>query len=573
METETKEMETKEIESKRRRKRGVSAALKAAGLALLAAAVLLYLVFAFYYHQHFLPNTMVNGIYAGGMNAAEVEDLIADQVLGYHLTLVSNDGTIETIEGDAIGVRPAFHGELEELLKKQASILWPVALFKETELSVDTLLTYNEEALETELDGLQLLTPENQIPPGDAHISAYSENGFYVEEGAPGSTVDREKLENAVQDAVQTMRMSLALTEAGCYVTAEKTASDPGLLALAEEMNRYAAHTITLEMGEDSRTLSGDEIAALLTVGADGHASVDSEKVTAYVEALAEETDTYGKPHDFTTSSGTPITFQSVYYGWQIDREAEGEQLYQDLLSERDVSREPIYTYRAASHGEKDYGDNYVEVNISAQHMYVYRDGKLALDADCVTGNVSKGTITHVGLYSIYGKETERYLVGENYRSFVNYWMPFDAGEGLHDATWRSSFGGSTYLTSGSHGCVNLSKSVAAEVYDLVEVGTPVFVYRMDSTATTTEAQMASMAVSAINSIGGNVTLSSEAAISKAKNIYNYLSPENKGLVTNIGLLSGYEAQLSALKTQATAAQTAALEAAIAAQAAFYGNE
>ena len=73
--------------------------------------------------------------------------------------------------------------------------------------------------------------------------------------------------------------------------------------------------------------------------------------------------------------------------------------------------------------------------------------------------------------------EEGRTLRGENYATFVNYWMAFYNHYGLHDATWRREFGGDIYLTDGSHGCVNLPKDKAGELFELVEVGTPVIVY------------------------------------------------------------------------------------------------
>ena len=66
---------------------------------------------------------------------------------------------------------------------------------------------------------------------------------------------------------------------------------------------------------------------------------------------------------------------------------------------------------------------------------------------------------------------------GGSYSSHVSFWMPFNGGQGLHDATWRSSFGGSIYRGSGSHGCVNCPYSTAAVLYKYVEEGFPVIVY------------------------------------------------------------------------------------------------
>ena len=55
--------------------------------------------------------------------------------------------------------------------------------------------------------------------------------------------------------------------------------------------------------------------------------------------------------------------------------------------------------------------------------------------------------------------------------------MPFSGGCGIHDATWRSSFGGDQYLYDGSHGCVGVSLSNAKTIYNNVSVGTHVVVY------------------------------------------------------------------------------------------------
>ena len=81
------------------------------------------------------------------------------------------------------------------------------------------------------------------------------------------------------------------------------------------------------------------------------------------------------------------------------------------------------------------------------------------------------------GTYSITYKEKDATLVGENYSSPVKYWMPFNGNIGLHDASWRSSFGGTLYVTGGSHGCVNLPSKKAAEIFAAVEKGEAVIVH------------------------------------------------------------------------------------------------
>lgn len=48
---------------------------------------------------------------------------------------------------------------------------------------------------------------------------------------------------------------------------------------------------------------------------------------------------------------------------------------------------------------------------------------------------------------------------------------------GIHDANWRSTFGGQIYLTNGSHGCVNVPPANMPALYQAVKVGTPVVIY------------------------------------------------------------------------------------------------
>jgi hypothetical protein len=117
-----------------------------------------------------------------------------------------------------------------------------------------------------------------------------------------------------------------------------------------------------------------------------------------------------------------------------------------------------------------------VVVDISSQSLKLYHNNVVLLSTNVVTGKDS--TPTDEGLYSIYSKETDRYLVGDGYKSYVNYWMPYNLDEGLHDATWRDTFGGDIYHDNGSHGCVNMDLDDVEVLYNNVEVGTKVLVHK-----------------------------------------------------------------------------------------------
>ena len=119
----------------------------------------------------------------------------------------------------------------------------------------------------------------------------------------------------------------------------------------------------------------------------------------------------------------------------------------------------------------------YVDVDIENQTMTYYENGVAVLSSPCVTGNTSTGNGTPRGTFQIQAKIPGKYLTGPTWHVWVDRWMRFTGSVGLHDANWRSKFGGDIYKYNGSHGCVNLPSDVANQLYDMVEVGTVVIVH------------------------------------------------------------------------------------------------
>lgn len=125
----------------------------------------------------------------------------------------------------------------------------------------------------------------------------------------------------------------------------------------------------------------------------------------------------------------------------------------------------------------KELKNKYVIVDKSEQRLYLYDDEELILSTPVTTGKDS--TPSDTGLFNIYHKETDRYLTdGKTYNSHVDYWMPYNKGEGLHDAKWRSVFGTESYKTSGSHGCINIPTTITDDIYEIVKIGTKVLVHK-----------------------------------------------------------------------------------------------
>lgn len=125
----------------------------------------------------------------------------------------------------------------------------------------------------------------------------------------------------------------------------------------------------------------------------------------------------------------------------------------------------------------KDAGNTRVEVSIAEQHLWFYKNGELLVSTDVVTGN-NNSMDTPKGFWKVQNKASPCTLSGPGYSSYVNYWIAFiGSGYGIHDASWRSSFGGNIYKGNGSHGCVNTPYSKVKIIYKNISVGTPVVVY------------------------------------------------------------------------------------------------
>ena len=125
------------------------------------------------------------------------------------------------------------------------------------------------------------------------------------------------------------------------------------------------------------------------------------------------------------------------------------------------------------------HGLTYIDISIEKQRVILFENGRKVMESACVTGTPNRERATHYGSFRINYKQRNRILRGSQklYEAFVSYWMPFDGGIGLHDATWRGSFSGNIYKSNGSHGCINLPPAFAKQLYERVTVGMPVYVH------------------------------------------------------------------------------------------------
>lgn len=450
----------------------------------------------------YFHNTTING--------SDVSDATPQQVLDSILntysakTVVIRENGEDTIEGDL-----AYFGylidsqkiknQLENCLAGQKDGFFNMLrnLAGGSSFNIDIPYTYHEDIYKAavNIDALK----EERFPSVDSEmVYSKKKKEYSITEEVYGNEMEESDLQDYVHDElvpfVTSGSANLVLTvdiPDSLYIKPAVTSQDIELNNLCNIYNRYCKAKIVYQFGSKKETIDWDTIKDWILIE-DGEGVISREKLGEYVMNLGQKYNTLHLDRRFTTSNGNEIVIDGSIndYGYMIDEEAEVAQLAQDIASNEKVKREPVYISTVSDYGnpvyysrdgKDDLNGNYVEISLSAQHLWFYVDGSLVVESDIVSGCVAKKSETAKGVFPLAYKESPSVLVGADaangYRTEVTYWMPFYDGQGLHDASWRGSFGGQIYMTNGSHGCVNLPPSAAQTIYSYIKDGMPIIIY------------------------------------------------------------------------------------------------
>lgn len=455
--------------------------LKAIGI-IFGILVLIYAGFAIFFNSHYTFNTTINGKDYALKSVEAVASDMEQQVQGYTLTLKESDGDSEEIKGDIISLEYVPTDELEQLMNAQNSLLWITSIWNEPALETKITVQYDDNKLADVIDNLACMDPDNQTKSENA-VPEFKDTQFVIKEEVIGTQIDEEIFDKAVRSAIEAFEYTLNLSEKECYLPPKYLSTSEEVIEACEKMNSYLGAEITYDMHPDTVVVDASVISEWISVNKNMKVKFSEEKMREYLAEFAKKYDTWGKDRTFKAADGDTVTVSGGRYGWLINEKEEFKQLKKDIKKGEKVTREPVYyDYgKAVEHTETDWGDTYAEVDLTDQKMYFIKDGNVVLESHIVTGNPNKGNATPQGVYSLTYKTRNAVLRGERdengepeYETPVAYWMPFNYGIGFHDATWQSSFGGSRYRTHGSHGCVNMPKSKAAELYELIPDKCPV---------------------------------------------------------------------------------------------------
>ena len=441
----------------------------------LAAAA--YIGAAVYFGLHFYEETVILGMDCSQMTAEEVKKAAAKKLGAYELKILEREDQTETIGAKEIALNFVDDGSIDEMLTAQRSYFWPVMMFLAKGRADSVAFSYNRDAAAERINTLMCMDSIRAVPPRDAYIEA-GEYGFEVVEEVMGTTLDKDKTKELLFACLDKGKNQVSLDEEDCYINPQIYHDNKELMRDAASMSELASADISLDFGSVQEVVDASVMRDWIVEISDGVFAIDDACVEQYVEELAAKYDTFGLPLEFQTSLGTTVTLSGGDYGWCLDQ---GETLLALRTAMDEGYRgtlEPVYLYSAMSHENNGIGYTYVEICLSQQRMWCYENGNLIVDTPVVTGNPNKGNATPSGgVWAIDAKKQNAILTGEGYTSPVDYWMPFNGDVGIHDLKERAYFGGSIYLSNGSHGCVNTPYEQVQTIYNAVSIGTPVIVY------------------------------------------------------------------------------------------------
>lgn len=437
-----------------------------------------YIGMSFYYKNHFLKGTMINGIDSGGRTVEQVKNSIQEKIEEYSLFVVGLNGSTEEITAKQVKLTYVDDNKVDELLENQNHWAWLASFSNKNEHEFNANATYDHSLIDGIISAMACFQEENITVPQNAYLKDNG-NSYEIIPEIEGNQLDKEKVKTAIIEALDYGKTEINLVELGCYMKPTVYRDNAELVNERDTLNRYLQAQLTYDFDDRTEVVDAALIKTWLLKGEDGQWSLDVSKVENFVQELKYEYDTYGLSREFTTFHGKKIQLKGGDYGWVIKKQATVDELLQAIAEGKVATMKPVYLYEGKCRATDDIGDTYVEISIEEQRMWCYKNGRLVVDTPVVTGTETKEDrkTPRGSVWAIDGKISPWTLSGEGYSQVVTYWLPFNGNVGIHDANWRSEFGGKIYMTSGSHGCINTPADNAKKVFDAMEIGYPVIVY------------------------------------------------------------------------------------------------
>ena len=441
-----------------------------AGVSIISFAAI-YLLLALYFNSHFLFRTSINGINVGGKSVKSVEKIMSRKAQEYSLTIEGRNNATEEIVGADIDVSYDFSEDINKILNNQNEFMWIKSIFKKNENNITDGISYDEIKLKQVIGNLDCINESIIQPPVNAYIT-YSEGEYKIMKEDKGNKVIYDKLYSQVLSSIENFNYILNLDEEKCYEEPQYTSESKAVVEAKKIVDKYMKSKITYKTADNEIIIDDALINKWINIDDDFNVNINEEAIKDYIDTLGESYDNIGNTRTFTRWSGEVIkvsTSPGIYY---IDRDSVANDIIDSIKGGKEINKELVFKTPNAT--DEYVINTFVEIDLTNQTIVYYKNGNIITKGNVVTGNVSAGHATPPGVFKLDWKTKDTVLRGDGYASPVSFWMPFNGGIGLHDASWRSVFGGTIYKTNGSHGCVNLPYNVAKDIYYNIEEKTTI---------------------------------------------------------------------------------------------------
>ena len=448
----------------------------------------IYIRIASYYEDRFIIGTWINGKYVAGMTVEEVNTLLCEVENYDKLEITTLDGECEiVINMEDIDYNVSYITDLNKIKNSRNMYLWGYYYLSNKNIMISPIYSYSKVKLLDIINNFDFIKMARAASVIDKKLEIkWTSKGYQLYDNKT-DILDVDRVIELILDRINAKEKELNLVSSKCYYDIEYTSEDLSKIELYDKIKDFQEFDFSYIFGEDEEILTPFIVGKWIKRDGEGEFLLDNKTKKLILDEdaqaktisdLALKYDTYNTDRVFESASGRKVIIHGGNYGNKINQKKEMAYLKEAFLNTKEESnRVPIYSKKAKYQGLNDIGDTYIEIDISNQKLYFFKEGECFVTTDIVTGNLRLGTYTPSRAANVYAKQKNRILRGETYESFVYYWMPVIGGIGLHDATWRSEFGGGIYKTDGSHGCINLPLNKAEKIYNNVEIGTPVMMY------------------------------------------------------------------------------------------------
>jgi lipoprotein-anchoring transpeptidase ErfK/SrfK len=432
---------------------------------------------------YFVAHGSLNHIYVGSIpikateNQKQLEQQIASAAGKYKLTLQYPDGSEKTYAlsdvGMAIDVNASVKSSKDLISESVPERLrWWRPMYLQLELKTDKAKFKN--FINNEATKITLA-------PKDAALA--KDAGSVVltpEQPGQGSRIDHAY--GAIFNAAATLQTSPLVFKSAVL---QPSITSKDLKPSQDKVNALLAQKVVFNVANHEVAPSKDDIAGWIELSPVNKektvdVNVDSGKVLQYINKIAKPYVQPPRARLITNTDNGQVVLDAGANGIDVlQKDKAAADVAKKLVEGKGVSSDLTIKYAAAQTVEVQPYDKWFVADITTKRMYAY-EGTALVKTFLISAG-APATPTVLGKYAIYAKYKSQDMSGNNadgsryFQPAVPYVNYFYGGYAIHGNYWRPStwFGN----INSSHGCIGVTTSDGAWIYDWADKGTPVIVH------------------------------------------------------------------------------------------------